>query len=213
MPHQNRVTPFNQLIATPARGTLMGNRGILHDAKGKIVRPYAHRSWIACVLSFKGRQRRVLTAGRYTELFFLDEATALAAGHRPCAECRRADFLRFKAAWCAADGGNAAELRVKEMDGILQPERVTGRGKARRKPTHEGSFGALPEGVLFHLPGDGEKAFLKWEGRAWLWSPEGYRAGPALEAAAPVSVLTPRPMLAALRAGYLPGVHPSALHP
>src|SRR5919204_6549006 len=106
MPRQNRVTPFGEIVATPERGTLMGNRGVLHDGEGRIRRPWQLRRWLVCVLDLKGRKRRVMTPGRYTELFFLDEATALAAGHRPCAECRRARFLAFCSAWGTANPGD-----------------------------------------------------------------------------------------------------------
>src|SRR3954451_12290461 len=99
MPRQNRVTPFGHIIATPERGTFMGNRGILHDEQGTIRRPWKVKRWLVCVLEFRERQRTVMAPNRYTELFFLDEATALAAGHRPCAECRHERFLAFCAAW------------------------------------------------------------------------------------------------------------------
>src|SRR4051794_26424644 len=99
MPRQNRVTPSGDIITTPERGTLMGNRGVLHDADARIVRRWQGKRWIACVLEFKGRWRPVMAPGRYTELFFLDEATALAAGHRPCAECRRRRFDEFRDTW------------------------------------------------------------------------------------------------------------------
>ena len=100
MPLQNRVTPYGDIIAVSARGTLMGNRGRLHDAIGRVVRRQvsSYSAWVTCLLAFKGRRRTVMAPGRYTELFFLDEATALSAGHRPCGECRRADYRRFKAA-------------------------------------------------------------------------------------------------------------------
>src|SRR6266513_3430279 len=103
MPLQNRVTPFGELVVTRARGTLMGNRGSLHDTERRIRRPFAVKRWIICVLEFKNRHRTVMTPGQYTELFFLDEATALAAGHRPCAECQRARFTIFRAHWAAAN--------------------------------------------------------------------------------------------------------------
>ncbi|HEY3229252.1 MAG TPA: hypothetical protein VGJ87_08530, partial [Roseiflexaceae bacterium] len=102
MPYQNRVTPEGALIATTARGTLMGNRGCLHDERKRIVRTYQVRRWIICLLEFKGRWRAIMSPGKYTELFFLDEATALAAGHRPCAECQRERFTMFRAHWAAA---------------------------------------------------------------------------------------------------------------
>src|SRR5690348_11691300 len=99
MPLRNRVTPFGELVAIPERGTLMGNRGILHTPDRLVVRDWQVRRWIACRLEFHGRHRVVMTRGSYTELFFLDEATALADGHRPCAECRHADYRAFQAAW------------------------------------------------------------------------------------------------------------------
>src|SRR6185503_4182043 len=111
MPRQNRVTPFGHIIATPERGTYLGNRGVLHDSEGRIRRTWQLRRWIVCVLALKGRKRQVMTPGHYTELFFLDEATALAAGHRPCAECRRERFNAFRKAWRAArPGANGLSL-------------------------------------------------------------------------------------------------------
>ena len=106
MPLQNRVTPFSELIATDARGTLMGIRGVLHDEQRRIRRAFVGTRWIFCVLQFKNRHRIVMTPKRYTELFFLDEATALAAGHRPCAECQRPRYLEFREAWAHADPGS-----------------------------------------------------------------------------------------------------------
>jgi len=111
MPLRNRVTPFGDLVAVPDRGALMGNRGVLHDDERRIVRFSQGRRWIACLTDVKGRRRPLMTPGRYTELFFLDEATALAAGHRPCWECRRADALRFRDAWARAAGADPATAR------------------------------------------------------------------------------------------------------
>src|ERR1700693_3763062 len=126
LPKQNRVTPFGEIIATPERGTMMGNRGILHDAHGQIQRPWVLKRWIVCVLEFRGRKRTVMTANSYTELFFLDEATALAAGHRPCAECRHASFLDFCNAWGQAhtNGGTSARPTAQEIDDRLHAERI-----------------------------------------------------------------------------------------
>src|SRR5262249_33704005 len=106
MPRQNRVTPFGAIIATPERGTFMGNRGVLHDAEGRIRRTWQVKRWLLCLLQVRGRKRSILTPGRYTELFFLDEATGLAAGHRPCAECRRDCFKAFCRAWLAGNPGH-----------------------------------------------------------------------------------------------------------
>src|SRR3954471_24783212 len=122
---QNRVTPLGDLVATPERGTFMGNRGVLHDDEGRIQRAWQLKRWIVCVLEFRGRKRRVMTPGRYTELFFLDEATALAAGPRPCAECRHARFVALCNAWTAAhpEGATSARPTARGIDGRLHGER------------------------------------------------------------------------------------------
>jgi hypothetical protein len=139
LPKQNRVTPFGEIIATPERGTFMGNRGILHDAEGRLRRKWVLKRWLVCVLEFRGRERTVMTPNRYTELFFLDEATALAAGHRPCAECRHARFIDFCMAWKAAHSGGKKSRRptADEMDDRLHAERV---GPDRSKQTHPGGL-------------------------------------------------------------------------
>src|SRR5271154_6206734 len=111
MPRQNRVNPLGEIIATSERGTFMGNRGVLHDDEGRIRRKWQGKRWLVCVLEFRGRKLKVMTPGRYTELFFLDEATALAAGHRPCAECRHARFLDFCNAWRTANPGDSDSSR------------------------------------------------------------------------------------------------------
>src|SRR5881296_2034093 len=148
LPRQNRVTPFGELIATPERGTLMGNRGgCLHDTAQRIVRPFVSRRWIACLLEFKGRRRTVMTPGRYTELFFLDEATALAAGHRPCAECQRARYALFRDVWGAANPGIflSSVPSAEEMDGVLHMERIGTKGT---KSTYSSLLAELPVGTM-----------------------------------------------------------------
>jgi len=120
VPLRNRVTPFGEIVAVTARGTLMGNRGILHDAERRIVRDSQVKRWITCRLEFRGRHREVMRPGSYTELFFLDEATALAAGHRPCAECRHADYRTFQAIWRSAVDGDAS---ADSIDALLHLER------------------------------------------------------------------------------------------
>src|ERR1051326_763992 len=126
MPRQNRVTPFGEIVATPERGTFLGNRGVLHDDAGHIRRAWQVKRWLVCVLEFRGRRRTVMTPRRYTELFFLDEATALAAGHRPCAECQRARYRLFRDVWAAAnpDQITSRPPTADEMDRLLQAERV-----------------------------------------------------------------------------------------
>ena len=143
MPHRNRVTPLGELVADEARGLVYGNRGCLHDAGGEIVRFAATRRWIACRLEFKGRRRRLLQPGRYTELFFLDEATAFAAGHRPCAECRRADYELLRARWGGADAIDA-RLAAERMAGGTRRLHRTGRAPdgALRAPRRRAPPGA-----------------------------------------------------------------------
>jgi hypothetical protein len=212
MPRQNRVTPFGAIIATPERGTYLGNRGVLHDADGRIRRAWQGKRWIVCVLKFRGRKRRVMTPNRYTELFFLDEATALAAGHRPCAECRHARFLAFCAAWKAArpGRGDAQRPTADAIDNRLHVERVTAE---RSKRTFTAALDELPDGVFVTLEGAGELAYLVWGAHLFPWSPGGYGVGRLRPKRAAVRVLTPPSTVAAIRAGYTPEVHASALRP
>jgi hypothetical protein len=203
MPLQNRVNPFGELLAVPARGTFMGNRGgrFHSDAKTLTARRWASRQWICCVLDFKGRQRDVW--GRfYTELFFLDEPTALAAGHRPCFECRYEDAKTFAEKW-----RQACRLRTRlyagAMDDTLHRERL--RGRAKR--LHRRNIDALPDGAFVALDG----AVFAVRGKALLrWTPQGYGARKKRPQGAAVDVLTPPAILAVLSAGYRPHWHPSA---
>jgi hypothetical protein len=208
-PLQNRVTPFGDLVATPARGTLMGNRGRLHDEHRRIVRRIAsgYRAWVTCQLAFRGRHRVVMTPNRYTELFFLDEATALAAGHRPCGECRRADFRRFTTIWLAAnrDRGLETDVPIGASDGELHRDRLSADGQPR---TYEAALGSLPDGVFVVLPGVAEPLLVWREGLA-PWSPTGYGRGARCPRGQCATVLTPRSTTATIAAGYLPGVHAS----
>lgn len=203
MPLRNRVTPFGEIVAAAARGTLMGNRGCLHEDDGKIVRPWATRRWIACQLAFKGRQRQLMQPRHYTELFFLDEATALANGHRPCAECRRADFLRFRDAWGRGNGIDPESLGVDDLDRALHADRVDGRAQRRFDAAPE----SQPDGTLV---ADGAQAFLV-KGRNLLpWSPGGYGNPLPIRPGQAVTVLTPASILRAIAAGYAPALHYSA---
>ena len=206
MPRQNRVTPFGGLIATECRGTLMGNRGCLHDDQQRIRRAFACKRWLICVLEFRGRHRSVMTPGRYTELFFLDEATALAAGHRPCAECQHARYRLFRDLWAAAnpDAASSSTPFAEEMDRILHAERV-GPGGAKR--TYPGLPSDLPAGTM--VADESERAFLVLEQSLLPWEPGGY--GPVVPQPAGVEfrVLTPRSIVRALAAGYPVDVHPS----
>lgn len=148
MPRQNRVTPWGELIASPARGTLTGNRGILHDEHGNLGRRrWTSPAWIACALKFKGRRRPIMAPNSWTELFFLDEAVALAAGHRPCRECRRADHDAFRDAWHAGnpDAGIARVEPVSRVDRFLHGERVR---RDRSKVTFRAFLNTVPDGVF-----------------------------------------------------------------
>jgi hypothetical protein len=208
MPRQNRVTPFGEIIATPERGTFMGNRGVLHDDQGHLRRAWQLKRWLVCVLEFRGRHRTVMTPHRYTELFFLDEATALAAGHRPCAECRRERFLAFCNSWNTAHRktGGAPRPTVEEIDQQLHVERVA---DDRSKRTFRANLANLPNGVFVRLSASGGKAYLVWEKYLFAWTAGGYTARRARPKNADVLVLTPPSTVAALRAGYVPCLHPS----
>ena len=204
MPLQNRVTPLGELVATPARGLVYGNRGCLHDAEGRIRRRFGVRRWIACRLRFKDWHRApLLQPGRFTELFFLDEATALAAGHRPCALCRREDYTRFAAFWRELHGDVGADA----IDARLHAERVDPERRGHR--LHETRLGRLPDGA-FVLDADGP---LLVRGTELLrWSAGGYgervpRGG------GPATLVTPPSLVALLGTGWSPTVplfHPSA---
>jgi hypothetical protein len=209
MPLQNRVTPFGEIIAHPARGTLMGNRGILHDA-GQRLGParWRHPHWIVCRLEFEGRRRRVMAPSTYTELFFLDEAVALAAGHRPCAECRRAAFDAFRNAWREALG-DLASSRAPAIDRALHGTRVESR--SRRQITFAAELDALPDGAFVTLADDPATAWLVLGDRLLPCAPEGYGPARARPSGREVRVLTPCLTVAVLAAGYRPELHPSAL--
>jgi hypothetical protein len=196
---RNRVTPFGELVADPARGLVYGNRGCLHDAAGEIRRQWQVKRWIACRLEFRGRLRRpLLQPGRYTELFFLDEATAMAAGHRACAECRREDYVRLTKILGIA--------RADDIDARLHHERVDGRGRR----LHDAAFDELPDG-----------AFVVRDGEPWLvrgvellrWTPAGYAERAPRPVREPAVLLTPPTLVEVLRSEWLPLVpllHPSA---
>jgi hypothetical protein len=203
MPLQNRVTPYGELVATPARGLFLGNRGgrFHTDAKTLTARRWASRQWICCVLDFKDRQRDVW--GRYyTELFFLDEPTALAAGHRPCFECRRKDAERFAEMWRKAYRLGAPP-RADDMDKVLHDERLDGRAKR----LHRGALDDLPDGAFIALK---EGAFAVRGDAQLRWTPQGYIARRPRPRGVAVDVLTPPSILAVLAAGYQPHWHPSA---
>jgi hypothetical protein len=202
MPLQNRVTPTGEIIATPHRGLFTGNRGIIHDPATKTLkRRWAGKAWLTCVCEFRGRRREVMGGRSWTELFFLDEATALAAGHRPCFYCRRDDANRFRSAWEA--GNRAGGMRAPDIDAVLHGERLD--GQAKRLHALPAPVERLPDGAMVALAGE---SFLIAQGRPLLWSPAGYREAP--RALAGAMLLTPPSTLRALISGYPPVLHPSA---
>ena len=203
MPLQNRVSPFGELIATPARGLLLGNRGgrFHTDEKTLTTRRFVSRQWICCVLDFRGRKRDVW-GGYYTELFFLDEPTALAAGHRPCFECRRREAEDFAQAWRTAQA-LSARPRAGEMDAVLHAERLDG----GTKRLHARRIDALPDGAFIARHGEA----LAVRGDTLLrWTPAGYGARAERPRDITVDVLTPPAILSVLAAGYAPRWHDSA---
>jgi hypothetical protein len=207
MPLQNRVTPVGELVAHPGRGLVYGNKGCLHDESGRIRRRYNGKRWIACRLKFKDwRQWPLLQPGRFTELFFLDEMTAFAAGHRPCALCRREDFVRFSAIWRERHPG---QIGADAMDGQLHAERLELETRAHR--LHDRPLDDLPDG-----------AFVVWSGEPHLvlgsgllpWSPGGYGEPIRRPRRAQVSLVTPPSLVAVIGTGWrslVPSFHPSAV--
>ena len=197
---QNRVDPFGVIITTPARGAWLGNRGQLHGSGKTILRPFKHKAWIICLLHFKGRHREIMAPNLWTELFFLDEATALAAGHRPCFECRREDAKRFKQAWLKGNAMYGLDLKspIAKIDDILQSQRING---LHQKVTFSSILSDLPNGTFINIQ---KEAYLVMDQHLHLWSPFGYLEAKQIPASTTVEVLTPKSTVNALSAGYLP---------
>jgi len=187
----------------------MGNRGgALHNNQREIVRPYKNRQWITCVLEFKSRHRSVMSPGRYTELFFLDEAVAFAAGHRPCAECRRERFNAFKQAWIERPLARSSQpVRAPEIDAILHRARLN---EHKRKRTYEAMLSSLPNGSFVQI---GSSAYLVWDDALALWTPECYGKSDRRPLDLTVTVLTPQPIVECLNRGYQPEIHKSFCTP
>jgi hypothetical protein len=206
MPRQNRVTPFSSIVAETARGTLTGNRGCLHDDQQRIRRQFQGMRWIICLLAFKGRKRTLMTPGHYTELFFLDEATALAAGHRPCAECQRERFSQFRDLWAMANPELAGTRRpaATVLDLALHEERMATGARGSRSCM---SIEHMPDGVF--VTDDERNAYLVLAGRLLHWSPAGYER-PTAPLHYPARTLTPASVVRTLAAGYPAGIHDSA---
>ena len=199
MPRQNRVSPLGELVSDPARGLVYGNRGCLHDADGRIRRGHAGKRWIACQLEFRGRRRaRLMQPGRYTELFFLDEVTAFAAGHRPCAECRREDYLRFQAIWRELHQGPA---KADAMDERLHAERLDSAKRIQRH--HHAALDELPDGT-FVLSESAPRLVLGSE--LLTWTAAGYADRMPRPTGECTVVITPPSLVAVLQTGWEPVV-------
>jgi hypothetical protein len=198
---QNRADPKGNIIATSARGAWLGNRGQLHGSGKTILRPFKHKAWIICVLQFKGRHRQVMSPNLWTELFFLDEATAFAAGHRPCFECRRDDADHFKAAWLKGNPeyGFSKKTSVKEIDEILQHERIGGN---KQKVTFLAPINDLPDGAFIQIANE---PYLVANSAIHHWTPFGYDKTAPLPFGE-VEVLTPKSIINAFKAGYRPQI-------
>jgi hypothetical protein len=214
MPLQNRVTPDGEIVAVAARGTMFGNRGgRIHGADQRLgAKRWHSKQWICCILAFKGRRRPVMAPNRYTELFFLDEATALSAGHRPCFECRREAAMQFATLWNATRElpGRAA---AGDMDDQLHRERVSAQGA---KPVWTAHCRDLPNAVFVRWPhapaGVPPVTGMLLAGRIHPWSFNGYGAALPVAPDIPLEVLTPPSSVRVLGAGYLPVLHSSALN-
>ena len=210
MPARVRVTPFGGLTALPSRGLFMGNRGCLHDEVGEIIREFvAYKGWVTCLLAFNGRKRRLRQPGRYTELFFLDEPTALAAGHRPCGTCRRRALGRFLD--CMAEGLTLPRREgLRAVDDRLHAERLDGRAFRQGWPAR---LSDLPSGAMVTRHAEPLRAWLWFGGRLRPWRPDGYGEIEGGELPTDTILLTPPSIVAALRAGYEPLVHDTARAP
>jgi hypothetical protein len=197
---QNRVDPFGNLIKTKARGAWMGNRGVIHNADQQIIRPFKLNAWITCQLEFKNRKRVVMTPDRWTELFFMDEATSFAAGHRPCAECRREDFTRFKSFWLLGNPEYEFDLKtpIQKIDQILHKERI---GPDKSKIIFEEFSNLIPNGSFVSID---KEAHLIYNQEIFRWTPFGYEKGIGLPDKSSLNVLTPKSIVNTFRAGYEP---------
>lgn len=200
---QNRVNAFGEIIETKARGAWMGNRGLLHNDARQIVRAYKLKAWIICLLEFKGRHREIMTPRLYTELFFMDEATAFAAGHRPCFECRRSDYNRFKEYWLKGNPEYHFSLStsINEIDKILHNERMNEDGS---KKLYTANIQSLPNGTFISVD---DKAYLIAGKYLHLWSVDGYTNKSMINGNDTVNVLTPKSIVNAFKAGYTPQIN------
>ena len=200
MPFQNRVDPWGNINAVKSRGMFLGNRGVLHNDEQEIIASHRIKGWVTCLLEFKGRKREIMTPNRYTELFFLDEATAFSAGHRPCAECRRSRYNEFKEKWLEANGEllQGKNPTAANMDKIIHEERIHN----KQKVTYTSILNMLPDGAMVEIK---SKAYLVWKSKLFEWSFKGYlKAGIDYPTNNEVIVLTPKSYVKTFTSGFIP---------
>ena len=199
---QNRVDPLGRIIKANARGSWMGNRGVIHNQYKEITHAFRHRAWITCALEFKGRKRVVMSPDRWTELFFLDEATAFAAGHRPCFECRREDAKKFKSCWIKGNPMHnfSMSTSINQIDEIIHRERID---NEKKKVMHQRPSSTIPDGTFILM---NEDIFLFSKGRLHRWTPFGYENNIAVPEDFMLTVLTPDSIVNSFCAGYVPQI-------
>ena len=204
MPLQNRVNPNGELKAVKSRGAFLGNRGIIHNDEKEIIAPFKIKGWVTCQLEFKGRKRELMAKGRYTELFFLDEATALSAGHRPCGECQRKRYQEFKKIWLNINNAGIS-ISAKEMDKRIHQNRINAE---KRQHTFQANLSELPIGTFFEYASE---AIVVYKENCYLiWSFDGYQKKIELPQNLIVTVLTPQTFVKMFDHGYVPNFHSSA---
>ena len=205
MPYQNKVDPWGNINAVKSRGMFLGNRGVLHNEQKEIITTHRIKGWVTCLLEFKGRKREIMTPNRYTELFFLDEATAFSAGQRPCAECRRSRYNEFKEKWLEANQEllNGKKPTAANMDKIIHEERIHN----KQKVTYNHRLKELPNGIFVEI---NSSAFLVWANRLFEWSYLRYsKSKIEYNGNQEVVVLTPKSYVNTFAKGFIPEVHES----
>jgi len=202
MPLQNRVNPRGEIKAVKSRGEFLGNRGIIHNEEQKIILPFKIKGWVTCRLEFKGRKRKLMSKGKYTELFFLDEATAFSAGHRPCAECRRQRYNEFKEKWLEANQHLLIEnsTNIANIDKIIHQDRI----EKKQKVTYQNKMNLLPNGTIIEID---NKIYIIWNNKIFKWTFEGYESTDINMTNDIVTVLTPKSYVEMFKKGFVPSIH------
>lgn len=202
MPLQNRVNPKGEIKAVKSRGAFLGNRGIIHNEEKEIISPFKIKGWVTCQLEFKGRKRELMAKGKYTELFFLDEATAFSAGHRPCAECRRTRYNEFKTKWLEANQSLLLDnsTSIANIDKIIHQDRIN----KKQKVTYQDKMNLLPKGTMIEID---SIEYLIWNNNVFKWTFQGYEATNIHITDTHVTILTPKSYVEMFKKGFIPAVH------